>query len=175
MTDRQTTPEVLDPPQQRLMPRLGHAGGLFSDSNLDAFTHLLDDRFRLPGIPVRFGLDGIIGLVPGLGDIAGGVLSCVIILAAWVRGVPYVTLARMLANLAIDVLVGAVPILGDMFDIAWKANRRNYALLTRSVEEPRKQTWRDWIFLCSLALVAGIILLIPLVLLVWIVGLLQHR
>src|SRR5947209_13647887 len=85
------------PARERLSPRLQSGSGLLSDSNLDAFTHLLDDRFHIPGTPVRFGLDGIIGLVPGLGDIAGGLLSCVIIVAAWVRGVPYVTLARMLA------------------------------------------------------------------------------
>ncbi len=174
MADGQRTTATFDSPEERLVPRLGPATGLLSDSNLDAFTHLLDDRFRIPGTPIRFGLDGIIGLVPGLGDIAGGVLSCVIIAAAWVRGVPYVTLLRMLVNLGVDVIVGMVPILGDMFDIAWKANRRNYALLTRHVTEPRRHTWRDWVFLFSLALLACAILLVPVVLLVWLVGRLQH-
>ena len=82
---------------------------------------------RAPSI--RFGLDGIIGLVPGLGDVLAGLLSLIIPLAAWIRGVPYVTLVRMAANLGIGVLVGSIPLFGDIFDIAWKANRRNYRLL----------------------------------------------
>ena len=69
-------------------------------------SHLLDDCFRIPGTSIRFGIDGIIGLVPGLGDIITGLASCIIVLAGWFRGVPYVTLARMLANLAIDVVIG---------------------------------------------------------------------
>jgi hypothetical protein len=64
-----------------------------------------------------------------------------------VRGVPYVTLARMGVNLAIDVTIGAIPFLGDAFDIAWKANRRNYKLLVRHIEQPRRHTWKDWLFL----------------------------
>ena len=85
---------------------------------------------------------------PGLGDVLAGLLSLVIPLAAWIRGVPYVTLVRMAANLGIGVLVGSIPIFGDVFDIAWKANRRNYRLLQRHLGEPRRHTWRDWAFCC---------------------------
>ena len=85
--------------------------------------------FASPAPSIRFGLDGIIGLVPGLGDVLAGLLSLVIPLAAWIRGVPYVTLVRMAVNLGIGVLVGTIPLFGDIFDIAWKANRRNYRLL----------------------------------------------
>jgi hypothetical protein len=106
---------------------------LFSDRNLDLLSHLLDDFLRIPGTQIRFGLDGIIGLIPGIGDIIGAMASWIIILAAWLRGVPRVTLARMLANVAIETIVGTIPVLGDAFDIAWKANRRNFALLERSI------------------------------------------
>src|ERR1700753_397348 len=136
-------PEIL-PPQKS---RFGKANGLFANENLDLLSHLLDDWFRVPGTSIRFGLDGIIGLVPGLGDIIGGLASTLIVIAAWVRGVPYITLLRMVVNIGIEVLLGTIPLLGDAFDIAWKANRRNYALIVRHLEKARRQTWRDWVFL----------------------------
>ena len=124
-TSRSAEPEILP-------PRMGRGANLFSDENLDMLSHLLDDFLRIPGTNIRFGLDGIIGLIPGIGDVLGAMASWIIILAAWLRGVPKLTLARMLANVAIETIVGSVPILGDAFDIAWKANRRNFALLQRS-------------------------------------------
>jgi uncharacterized protein DUF4112 len=160
-------PEIL-PPEPSLSARSSRANRALSDENLDLLSHLLDDWFRIPGTNIRFGLDGIIGLIPGFGDIAGGLASCILIVAAWVRGVPYITLTRMMVNLALDVIIGAVPLLGDVFDVAWKANRRNYALLIRHVREPRQHTWRDWMFLLSLSLVALSIFLVPVALLFWI-------
>src|SRR5260370_5655171 len=126
---------------------------MFDNEHLDILSHVLDDFSRMPGTPIRFGLDGIIGLIPGVGDAIGGIASCVILVAAWVRGVPAPVLARMVANVGIEVVVGTVPVLGDMFDIAWRANRRNYALLTRSVDEPRKVTRRSWGVLAGLCAV----------------------
>ena len=143
---------------------------LFRDSTLHRLEILLDEAFRVPGTQFRFGLDGIIGIVPGLSDVLAGLLSLIIPLAGWVRGLPYVTLVRMGVNLAIGVLVGTIPLLGDAFDIAWKPNRRNYALLRRHLEAPRKHTWRDWLFLGLLAAVLGIVFLLPILLvllLVW--------
>jgi hypothetical protein len=119
-------------------------------------------------------VDAIIGLVPGIGDVLAGLASLVIPLAGWIRGVPYVTLARMAANLAIGVTVGSIPILGDAFDIAWKANRRNYRLLTRHLGEPRQHTWRDWAFLLVLAAILGLVFAIPVVLVFWLVMWLLH-
>src|ERR1700758_4357551 len=115
------TPEIL-------MPRMRRGSKAFDDENLELLSHILDDWFRIPGTSIRFGLDGIVGLIPGLGDVIGGLLSCIIVIGAWFRGVPYIGLARMLVNLAIEVVIGAIPFVGDAFDIAWKANRRNYAL-----------------------------------------------
>jgi hypothetical protein len=175
MAEMRTQPEILPPARAGRTGRLGGSSGWLSDENLDLFTHLLDDWFRIPGTAIRFGLDGIIGLIPGLGDALGGILSCVIVIAAWMRGVPYVALARMMANLALDVIVGAIPFLGDAFDIAWKANRRNYALMMRHLHEPRRHTWRDWVFLLLLAIAIGAILLAPVLVLVWLLALLAHR
>ena len=135
-------------PASRLHPR---AAGLFSDGNLDIYAHLLDDVFRIPGTRIRLGIDGLIGLVPGIGDALAGVASSVFILAAWLRGVPYVTIVRMMFNLVLAVLVGTVPLFGDIFDILWKTNRRNYALLTRHLREPHRHTWKDYVFLGVLA------------------------
>ena len=159
-------PEVLPPEQESFRSRSKVATKWFADENLDLLSHVLDDWFRLPGTSIRFGLDGIIGLIPGLGDILAGLASCIIVVAAWFRGVPYVGLIRMVVNIAIDVLVGTIPLIGDAFDIAWKANRRNYALMTRHLKHPRKHTWKDYAFLLCIALVLFAIFAVPVVLIV---------
>jgi hypothetical protein len=147
--------------------RWNRGAWLFRDRTLHGLEILLDEAFVIPGTGIRFGLDGIVGLVPGLGDVLAGLLSLVIPLAAWIRGVPYVTLARMAANLGIGVLVGSIPLFGDIFDIAWKVNRRNYRLLCRHLGEPRRHTGRDWAFLLLLAAALALVFAIPLALVVW--------
>ena len=155
--------------------RRNRGAWILRDQTLQGLEMLLDEAFLIPGTGVRFGLDGIIGLVPGLGDIVAGLLSLIIPVAAWMRGVPYVTLARMVTNVGIGVLVGSIPLLGDIFDIAWKANRRNYRLLQLHVREPRQHTWRDWTFLLGLAVGLGAVFAIPILLLVWLVAWVMHR
>src|ERR1700733_3082919 len=157
-----------------LSPRTKRAGKMFDDENLDILSHILDDFIKVPGTSIRFGLDGIMGVVPGIGDILGGIASCIIIIAAWMRGVSYVTVTRMVANVAIEVVVGSIPILGDMFDIAWRANRRNYALLVGSVDEPRKHTIQSWFFLGGLCIILMALVLLPLLLLTWVFDGLFH-
>ena len=155
--------------------RSNRGAWIFRDQTLERLEFLLDEAVRLPGTSVRIGLDGIIGLVPGLGDVLAGLLSLVIPLAAWVRGVPYVTLVRMAVNLGIGVLVGTIPILGDAFDIAWKPNRRNYRLLTLHLDEPRRHTWRDWAFLAGLAAGLATVFALPILLVGWaLVWLITH-
>jgi len=148
---------------------------LFRDTTLRSLERLLDEAFRIPGTTFHFGIDGIIGLVPGLGDVLVGLLSLVIPVAAWMRGVPYVTLVRMGLNLGIGVLVGSIPILGDIFDVVWKANRRNYRLLQIHLREPRRHTWRDRALLLMLVLALGVVFALPIVLLIWLTKSLIHQ
>ncbi len=89
-----------------LSPRTKRTGKAFDDEHLNILSHVLDDFIRIPGTSIRFGLDGIVGLIPGIGDFIGGIASCIIIIAAWVRGVSYPVVARMVANVGIEVLVG---------------------------------------------------------------------
>jgi hypothetical protein len=160
-----TVPEILPPGKHS---RLGGGGGVFRDENLDMLSRVLDTWFRVPGTQIRFGLDGIVGFIPGVGDFLGGAASCVIVLAAFFRGVPLITIARMVANLVIEVGVGLVPVLGNLFDIGWRANRRNYHLLETSLEGPTRNTASDWPFMVLLA--AGLIALamLPFLLLLWV-------
>ena len=99
-------------------------------------AHVLDAAVRIPGTKIRIGLDPILGLIPGIGDLAGTVLSGYVVLAAVRLGVPKPVLARMLVNLGIDAVLGAVPLLGDVFDVAWRANSRNLALIESHVATP---------------------------------------
>jgi hypothetical protein len=156
------------PPLQ--MDRWNRGAWILRDSTLQGLEILLDEAFRIPGTGIRFGLDGIIGLVPGLGDVVAGLLSLIIPLAAWMRGVPYVTLVRMAVNLGIGVLVGSIPIFGDIFDIFWKANRRNYRLMQLHLREPQRYNWRDWTFLLVLAAALGLVFAIPVLLFVWLLA-----
>jgi hypothetical protein len=128
-------------------------------------TTWLDDGFRVPGTSFRFGLDPILGMVPGIGDAAGAALSASIIATAVRNGVSRFTLLRMATNVAIDATIGVVPILGDLFDAAWKANRRNLDLLERHAVAPPEAERADRLFvvvvltslavLCLALIVAG--------------------
>ncbi len=102
-------------------------------SRARTYTRLLDTVARIPGTNIRFGLDPIIGLIPGLGDMAGAVLSGYLVMLAGRAGASRTTIVRMLANVAIDTVGGALPILGDAFDVYWKSNSRNLVLLERTM------------------------------------------
>ena len=102
-----------------------------SAKELETIAHLLDSVFEIPGIRVRFGIDALLGLLPGFGDTASAFASIYILQAATRHGVSRVTLARMTLNIVIDLVVGALPIIGDLFDVYWKANKKNVELLRR--------------------------------------------
>jgi Domain of unknown function (DUF4112) len=148
------------------MPRL-----LASNEHLDYIASLLDDMWSIPGTKVRFGLDALIGWIPGIGDAMAGVASCVIVFASWRRGAPKVTLVRMVANIALETAIGAIPVLGDVFHIVWKANRRNYRLLLREKEQPGSNTDRDWIFLGLILFMVVAAAAAPISLLIWLLRL----
>lgn len=92
-------------------------------------AYWLDDRFRIPGTGRRVGLDGLVGLIPGIGDTATTLVAAYIVAEAARLGVPKRTIARMLANVGVDFAIGLVPLIGDLADLTWKANRRNARLL----------------------------------------------
>ena len=100
----------------------------------DRVARLLDSQWRIPGTNMRFGLDPLVGLVPGLGDVATGLVSAYIVLLAARLKLPAPVMARMAGNVALDVIAGSVPILGSVFDLFYKANRRNFELLRRHLE-----------------------------------------
>jgi hypothetical protein len=110
------------------------------ERRLERLAVLLDAQFVVPGTNVRFGVDGLIGLVPGIGDAVSAGLSAWLIIEAQRLGAPQTLLARMVANLVVDAAVGAVPVLGDLFDVAFKANLRNMRLLRRHLDDLRAQT-----------------------------------
>jgi hypothetical protein len=90
---------------------------------------IMDDQFFVPGTSIRFGLDSILGLLPGLGDAISSAISLLIVHHAWQTGASPILLGRMLGNIGVDFLLGAVPVVGDVVDLAWKANRKNARLL----------------------------------------------
>ena len=96
---------------------------------------LLDDSIRVPGTKFRIGLDPILGVVPGAGDAIAAALSAYIVLESARLGVPFLTLLRMIANVALDLAVGSVPVVGTLFDAVWKANQRNLRLALSHVED----------------------------------------
>ena len=130
---------------------------------LQRLANLLDQAIPLPG-GFRIGFDGIIGLLPGVGDLIGSGLSSFILLQASRLGAPRTVLFRMAANIAIDTLVGVVPVIGDLFDFAWKANLRNVELLGRYLDEPRQTRVRSTVLVAAiitaLLILAGVALVI---------------
>jgi len=121
-----------------------------TENSLDRLTWLLDDLFRVPVLGWRFGLDALIGLIPGFGDTATSLASFYILANAVRYGVPKITLLRMGLNLGIDYAIGSLPFVGDLFDAWWKSNRKNLELLRRraivSPEEARAGSTSDWLF-----------------------------
>jgi len=92
-------------------------------------SRLLDEQWRIPSTSYRVGLDGLLGLLPGVGDTLGALLSAYILYEASRLGLPRGILLRMVANVGLDTVLGAIPVVGDVFDIAWKANKKNIALI----------------------------------------------
>ncbi|ESR22581.1 DUF4112 domain-containing protein [Lutibaculum baratangense] len=104
---------------------------------LEWLAHLLDSRWRVPGTNWRFGVDGLAGIIPGVGDVSTGLVSVYLVWRARELGLPFHVLARMGGNVLLDTTVGSIPILGSVFDFAFKANRRNMALMRRHLERRR--------------------------------------
>ena len=148
-----------------LKDRSGPPGDL---SHLRQLASMMDSAFQIPGTSIRFGIDSLAGLIPGIGDSASALLAVYILHEARRRGVSRVTLSRMAANVAIDALVGSVPVAGDVFDVYWKANQRNVDLLDRHVATGGVQSRHSRVsdglffgmilFLAACAVVGGLVI-----------------
>ena len=123
---------------------------------LRRITWWMDEGIRIPGIGIRIGLDPIIGLIPGFGDAAGAILAGSIVVEAARTGISRFTLMRMAGNIALDAAIGAVPVIGDLFDAGWKANTKNLALLERHLESPpaARQADKRFVAVVGVAVVA---------------------
>ena len=133
------------------------------DESLERLGWMMDDLIRIPGLNWRFGLDALVGLIPGFGDTASSLVSFYILASAVRYRVPKITLLRMGMNLGIDYLVGALPFVGDLFDAWWKSNQRNIELMqkraTVSAEEAREGRISDWLFVgLIILLLIGIVI-----------------
>lgn len=117
---------------------------------LEGLAWLLDDSILLPGLNTRIGFDGLLGLIPGLGDLISAAVSTYILAEAHRLGASRAILLRMSANVLIDTLVGSIPFVGDLFDFGFKANKRNVLLLTQFLDEPQKSARSGWLFLVVL-------------------------
>jgi hypothetical protein len=133
------------------------------ESSLDQISRWMDGLFRIPGVGWRFGLDALVGLIPGVGDTATTLVSFYILAAGVRYRVPKITLLRMAANLGIDYAVGTIPFVGDAFDIFWKANQKNVELIreraTVDAEHAREGRLSDWLFVGGLMTVLVVLLI----------------
>lgn len=101
---------------------------------------LMDSSLSVPGLPIKFGLDSLLGLIPGVGDVVTATIGGWVIREAYRAGAPKRLMAQMLANVTVDTAIGTIPVVGDMFDIYWKSNVRNARLLARHLEVSESKT-----------------------------------
>ena len=140
---------------------------------LKALRHisdLLDSAFVLPGTDYRFGLDPIIGLVPLIGDLASPIFTIAVLWQGRDLRIPKVVQMRMIVNAAVDGVIGAIPIAGDLFDFAWKSNQMNLALLERHAYEEHPPSIGDWLFVVAMILLVVVIAAIPFVITAWLIA-----
>tara|TARA_R110000850_G_scaffold77777_1_gene168165 strand:- start:8359 stop:8832 length:474 start_codon:yes stop_codon:yes gene_type:complete len=127
-----------------------NAGESKTRKKLERLAWFLDSSIKVPGFNARFGLDGIIGLIPGVGDALTALISSVVISEAARMGAPKVLLLKMAFNVLVDTIFGAIPLVGDLFDFAWKANQRNVKLLNRYLDSPRETETTSRLFVWGL-------------------------
>ena len=136
------------------------------------WARIFDSAFQIPGTNIRFGIDPILGFIPGIGDLASPLLSIFMVWHGFKLRVPKVVLARMVLNALIDAVAGVVPVAGDLFDFGWKATQWNLALLEKHAMPGQRPSRGDYIFVfaCCAVLIGAAVL--PFVLLLWLGSLL---
>ena len=130
--------------------------------NLERLARLMDSRFRIPGTNIRFGLDAILGLIPGVGDFATFLISGMMVSVLAKNGASGFVMARMILNIVVDALIGSIPLIGDLFDIGFRANEKNLKLMREHYIEGRHQGSASKVIIPLL-----IVVLIVLVLIAW--------
>jgi hypothetical protein len=155
-TSGERTCESLDMPERDLRPTPAWAEWL---------VRFLDDGLTIPGTKLRVGFDGLLGLIPGVGDTVSAASALSLFWLALRRGVPSSVLARMAANVALDTLFGSVPVLGDLFDFAFKANRRNLRLIEGGASQAvRERHLADYLVIVVFALIILSLITLPFLL-----------
>jgi hypothetical protein len=124
---------------------------------LRGWADLLDSRFRIPGTGIRFGIDPILSLVPGVGELASPLFTSLLLAQGLVQGVPRIVLLRMAGNAILDAVIGAIPVVGNVGDVFWRANTMNLALLERHAVPGRRPSAGDYAFVAVLAGVLGLL------------------
>jgi Domain of unknown function (DUF4112) len=147
-----TRQRIVDPLDERRARSLAEVEGL---------AWLLDSSIPVPGTGRRLGADALIGLIPGFGDIAGGVIGLYVVWRASRMGLPGIVVARMLMTALVDMTIGVIPFLGDVFDFWFKSNTRNLTIMRRHLQQPDRSTRDDWL---AVLLVAGAVVAVVAVL-----------
>ena len=130
-------------------------------------AELLDRRFTIPGTDIRIGLDPLIGLIPGVGDAAANLMGFFIVMVGTQIGLPRIVLVRMTVNIAVNAVVGSIPVLGDLFSVWFKSNIRNIQLLERHAAAERVSTVADWSVVIGLLMAIVLVCLAAFACIVW--------
>lgn len=160
------TPQITNSPHHQI-PKFQRQLSL-----LRWWADLLDSRFRIPGTEIRFGIDPLLSLIPGFGDLASPVFAMVLITQGLVMGLPKLILVRMLINALFDAMVGAVPVAGNVADIFWRSNTINVALLERHARPGHRPASGDYFFVFTIAALFGVLVFLPVVLAIWLTAML---
>jgi Domain of unknown function (DUF4112) len=170
-------------PHQRKLPQKVSDNNGAQAHELERLARWMDSVFEIPVLGLRFGLDALLGLLPGGGDVGAALVSIYILNAANRYGISRVTMIRMALNIALDLVIGAIPIVGDVFDAYWKANQRNVALLRRHLDATkatsRKLRRADRLFVAAIIITLCVLLIgsvaLAYVALLWFIGVIQRR
>ena len=139
-------------------------------SHHQKLAHWLDDRFTIPGTNIKFGLDPLIGLIPGAGDWLTGMISSYFILLGLRADVPPAVVMRMGFNVLLDVIIGSIPLVGDLFDVGWKSNIKNAELLEQYQNDSQKIERHSKALLWTAGIIMFLLIIFTLGLIVWLIG-----
>ena len=133
------------------------------------WADVLDARFRIPGTNIRFGIDPILSLIPGIGDIASPAFTAALLAQGFYQRIPKIVIVRMLGNALLDAAIGAIPVAGQVGDVFWRANLRNLALLERHADPTHPPQGGDYVFLLAAIGVFGAIAAVAVFVAIWLV------